>query len=67
MLSGVVAKWADRVEVICARCTEQAANLDAMLVRPDGYVAWARRSSQKGGELRRTLRDALDRWFGAAD
>ncbi|MGY4102624.1 aromatic-ring hydroxylase C-terminal domain-containing protein [Nocardia sp. R16R-3T] len=35
---------------------------DALLIRPDGYVAWA---GEAGGNADR-LRDALSRWFGAA-
>lgn len=38
-------KWGGRVEVTSARCYERPANLDVMLVRPDGYVAWALGSS----------------------
>jgi 2-polyprenyl-6-methoxyphenol hydroxylase-like FAD-dependent oxidoreductase len=32
----VVAAWKDRVDLISARCYERPANLDAMLIRPDG-------------------------------
>jgi hypothetical protein len=65
-LRNVVTKWADRVEVASARCYERPANLDAMLIRPDGYVAWALRSSDEDHESERTLRAALEKWFGAA-
>jgi hypothetical protein len=44
-LRKVATNWADQVEVTSARCYERPANLDAMLVRPDGYVAWALRSA----------------------
>ena len=49
--------WRDRVDLV----TDPAAELDlpAVLVRPDGYVAWA-------GELQQDLDDHLARWFGAA-
>jgi 3-(3-hydroxy-phenyl)propionate hydroxylase len=33
---------------------------DAVLIRPDGYVAWVGDQSQSG------LSDALTTWFGAA-
>ena len=49
------APWRDRVDVIAA--TSPDPDLGGLLVRPDGYVAWA------GGP---GLPDALSRWFGAA-
>jgi 3-(3-hydroxy-phenyl)propionate hydroxylase len=33
---------------------------DAVLIRPDGYVAWVGEASQSG------LREALTTWFGQA-
>ncbi len=47
--------WADRVDVIA----DPTAALDApaLLLRPDGYVAWI-------GEHQRDLNDHLARWFG---
>ncbi|MDC2954254.1 rifampin monooxygenase [Streptomyces gilvifuscus] len=50
--------WADRVDHV----TDSAAELDdvpAVLLRPDGHVAWAG-ADQEG------LPAALERWFGAA-
>ena len=49
--------WADRVDIVSATTPEPPA--DALLVRPDGYVAWA---GERGAE---GLRQALDAWFGA--
>jgi 2-polyprenyl-6-methoxyphenol hydroxylase-like FAD-dependent oxidoreductase len=37
----------------------------AMLLRPDGYVAWA--ADSDGVEEREALREALSRWFGVRD
>jgi hypothetical protein len=53
--------WTDRVEVITATTADRPA--DAVLVRPDGYVAWAADS----GTARAAdgLRHALQTWFGA--
>ncbi|WP_370937948.1 FAD-dependent monooxygenase [Amycolatopsis sp. cg13] len=52
--------WADRVDLIA----DPAATLDApaVLLRPDGYIAWI-------GEDQQDLNDHLARWFGqpAAD
>jgi hypothetical protein len=51
--------WADRIEVITGTwATGQDPALDAVLIRPDGYVAWT--SPGSGGDLA----DALGRWFG---
>src|SRR3954454_15226248 len=52
-----VAGWADRVD----RVVDVSEELDepAVLVRPDGHVAWV-------GEDQRELLDRLPRWFGAA-
>jgi 2-polyprenyl-6-methoxyphenol hydroxylase-like FAD-dependent oxidoreductase len=49
------AAWSDRVDVITAGCAEAPA--DAVLIRPDGYVAWA------GAECAE-LEVALGTWFG---
>jgi 2-polyprenyl-6-methoxyphenol hydroxylase-like FAD-dependent oxidoreductase len=48
-LATVAARWLDRVDVI------RTDKSPGMLIRPDGYVAWA---GEKG------LNDALKRWFG---
>jgi 2-polyprenyl-6-methoxyphenol hydroxylase-like FAD-dependent oxidoreductase len=50
--------WADRVDVVTA------AGTDALLVRPDGYVAWAADGADGTAVVR--LRQALARWFGSA-
>ncbi|HEY3560824.1 MAG TPA: FAD-dependent monooxygenase [Kribbella sp.] len=47
----------DQVEVITGRGDRSI----ALLVRPDGYVAWA--AEQDGEAERDGLRDALERWF----
>jgi 2-polyprenyl-6-methoxyphenol hydroxylase-like FAD-dependent oxidoreductase len=62
-----IAQWADRVKSIDAKY-ESAWELPAIcavtaptavLVRPDGYVAWVGEQTQTG------LTDALTKWFGA--
>jgi 2-polyprenyl-6-methoxyphenol hydroxylase-like FAD-dependent oxidoreductase len=54
------ADWKDRVDITVARSDGE---LDGILVRPDGYVAWAAaaRDADRDG-----LRTALATWFGAA-
>lgn len=61
-----IAPWADRVRRIDARYTGiwelpvlgTVAAPTAVLIRPDGYVAWASDGTDEG------LRDALTTWFG---
>ncbi len=57
------AGWSDRVDVVTAVPSEAPADLrdtSAVLVRPDGYVAWAAPGSWSD------LPMALERWFGPA-
>jgi 3-(3-hydroxy-phenyl)propionate hydroxylase len=62
-----VAAWTDRVQLIDAKCAATCelpvigavAVPDAVLIRPDGYVAWVGEGAQAG------LTDALTRWFGS--
>ena len=55
-LRSQVAGWSDRIDVIGAECPA-GAPADALLIRPDGYVAWA---GTAGAGLDRSLR----KWFG---
>jgi 2-polyprenyl-6-methoxyphenol hydroxylase-like FAD-dependent oxidoreductase len=55
--------WADRVDVVAGAVTEEPAT--ALLVRPDGYVAWASSSADPDDGERKALRMALERWFGS--
>ncbi|MCP2260638.1 bifunctional hydroxylase/dehydrase [Streptoalloteichus tenebrarius] len=57
-LGAVAEGWADRVDVVRASAPELP-GVDAVLVRPDGYVAWAAPDAE--GER---LDVALGRWFG---
>ncbi|MEV7217391.1 FAD-dependent monooxygenase [Kitasatospora cineracea] len=62
-LRAAAAPWADRVGVTAADWADDEAGRPdapaALLVRPDGYVAWAAPDDAP-------LRAALERWFGAA-
>ncbi|WP_019815356.1 rifampin monooxygenase [Saccharomonospora saliphila] len=49
--------WADRVDHVVD--TSEELDVPAVLLRPDGHVAWA-------GEDQQGLLDQLPRWFGAA-
>jgi bifunctional hydroxylase/dehydrase len=59
-----VAPWSDRVDIVTARArAERWTNLDgvdALLVRPDGHVAWL----AIGGRGPAGLAEALTRWLG---
>jgi 2-polyprenyl-6-methoxyphenol hydroxylase-like FAD-dependent oxidoreductase len=58
--SAVAAGWSDRVDVVTGTVTDGPA---AMLIRPDGYVAWA--ADAFDDDHASALRTALARWFGA--
>ncbi|MFF0594023.1 rifampin monooxygenase [Streptomyces antibioticus] len=53
-----VAGWADRVDHVVD--VSEELDVPAVLLRPDGHVAWA-------GEEQRELVGGLRRWFGKAD
>jgi 3-(3-hydroxy-phenyl)propionate hydroxylase len=61
-----IAAWADRVRLVEARYSGRwelpvigaVPAPSAVLIRPDGYVAWVEERTQEG------LRDKLIRWFG---
>jgi 2-polyprenyl-6-methoxyphenol hydroxylase-like FAD-dependent oxidoreductase len=58
--AAAAAAWADRVDTVTAAMADGPA---AVLIRPDGYVAWAADTFEAGDADR--LRIALTRWFGA--
>ncbi|MBV6700503.1 FAD-dependent monooxygenase [Kitasatospora aureofaciens] len=58
-LTDLVAGWKDRVDVVSASCPEPPAG--ALLVRPDGYVAWATGPGEADPD---GLTRALRTWFG---
>ncbi|HET9139223.1 MAG TPA: hypothetical protein VFO68_07645, partial [Actinophytocola sp.] len=56
----LAAGWADRVDIVAGAWADTGglSTPDAVLVRPDGYIAWAAPSDDD-------LTEALRRWFGA--
>jgi len=62
-LAQCAAGWKDRVDLVVAACGDQAVPARALLVRPDGYVAWATDSPDATAELD-ALRTVLEYWFG---
>lgn len=59
-IRALVAPWADRLRVVTAK-PAQPRELSALLMRPDGIVAWAADTGDLDG-----LPEALSRWFGPA-
>ena len=59
-LRAAAAGWTGRVQTAVARSDQP---LDGVLVRPDGYVAWAAAAGHRDTD---GLRHALQTWFGAA-
>ena len=55
--------WQHRVEIRTARTDHRPA--DALLIRPDAYVAWAVTAGEPAGPAAPALREALGTWFGA--
>jgi hypothetical protein len=60
-LAEAATDWGDRVDVIAATTAEPPA--EAVLIRPDGYVAWAAAPGTPAPAD--GLREALRTWFGA--
>jgi hypothetical protein len=52
--------WTDRVDIVTGSSADIEAR--ALLLRPDGYIAWAADTFDADAEAR--LHDALQRWFG---
>jgi 2-polyprenyl-6-methoxyphenol hydroxylase-like FAD-dependent oxidoreductase len=61
-LAAVAKRYAGRVELVRGRCDDAGAS--GLLVRPDGFVAWA---SDDRADDQAGLEAALTRWLGAGD
>ncbi|WP_437694363.1 hypothetical protein [Sorangium sp. So ce176] len=61
------AAWGDRVDAVRATADPRSdlAALEALLVRPDGHVAWASDAARRATRLS-DLRSALEAWCGPA-
>nr|AEE65473.1 oxygenase-like protein [uncultured bacterium BAC AB649/1850] len=62
----VASRWADRIDIVTAvphgtGPDDPFHGVDALLVRPDGYIAWVA-GTDAGAD---GLDDALQRWFGS--
>jgi 2-polyprenyl-6-methoxyphenol hydroxylase-like FAD-dependent oxidoreductase len=56
--------WGDRIDIVTAEAADGPA--DALLLRPDAYVAWAAGADEPIDGDAAGLRDALATWFGEA-
>ncbi|MFI5486728.1 FAD-dependent monooxygenase [Micromonospora echinaurantiaca] len=61
-LRQIAGDWVDRVDIRTAKTDTRPA--DALLIRPDGHVAWAATLDEPTASAEATLRDALSGWFG---
>jgi 2-polyprenyl-6-methoxyphenol hydroxylase-like FAD-dependent oxidoreductase len=61
-LASAASPWRDRVNVVAGRPVSEPPPAAAMLIRPDGYVAWA--AGPDTGDLAVGLPEALRTWFG---
>lgn len=59
--AGTAKRWSDRVDIVAAEPGGDLPEADAILLRPDGYVAWVAPDEDAS-----PLADALERWFGPA-
>ncbi|HLH59769.1 MAG TPA: FAD-dependent monooxygenase [Streptosporangiaceae bacterium] len=55
--------WRHRVDIRTADTSSRPA--DALLIRPDGHIAWAAATGEPAGIAGPALREALSCWFGA--
>lgn len=60
-LASLASDYGDRLAYVAGPAQEQL-GLVALLIRPDGFIAWAAGEAVDRGELRK----AAERWFGAA-
>ena len=63
VVAAALAEIEDGLHVVAGSPVGEVA-ATALLVRPDGYVAWATSQAQPGADDIRELRDVLTRWFG---
>ncbi|MER6046730.1 FAD-dependent monooxygenase [Streptomyces sp. NPDC001793] len=56
--------WTDRVRTVAALDTDAEAEAAALLIRPDGHLAWAADAPVRTPAHAEDLRTALTSWFG---
>ena len=63
VVAGATPAGPGRVSVLAARCLTRPARADALLIRPDGYVAWAAGPDAEASGRADGLHEALRAWF----
>jgi len=63
-LREIAQDWAARIDVHIAKTGDRPA--DALLIRPDGHVAWVATLDEPANTATVTLRESLAGWFGAS-
>ena len=61
-LREIARDWQHRIDIHTAETGHRPA--DALLIRPDAYIAWAAATGEPAGTAAPALRDALSYWFG---
>jgi 2-polyprenyl-6-methoxyphenol hydroxylase-like FAD-dependent oxidoreductase len=61
-LRGAARDWRQRIDIRTAQADHRPA--DALLIRPDAYIAWAAGAGEPPSTAAPALREALSRWFG---
>ena len=61
-LREIAGNWQHRVDIHTATTDHRPA--DAILIRPDAYVAWAATVAEPAETAAPALRDALSHWLG---
>jgi hypothetical protein len=64
-LRRLASAYKGRVHVVAARCASATTQADAILIRPDGYAAWAAGETESDAAAGESLERALGTWFGA--
>ncbi|MFH8370455.1 FAD-dependent oxidoreductase [Streptomyces sp. NPDC018031] len=65
-LRAVAAGYADRVGTLTAGCPSRP-ELAAVLIRPDGFTAWAADTEAQASTSTAGLAEALEQWFGVPE
>jgi len=61
-LRQIAQDWRHRIDIVTASAGDRPA--DALLIRPDAYIAWAAATGEPAGTAAPALRQALIQWFG---
>ncbi|HXZ64060.1 MAG TPA: FAD-dependent oxidoreductase, partial [Streptosporangiaceae bacterium] len=62
-VAAAAAKWDGRVTILITNLLAGTPPADGLLIRPDGYVAWA--AGPGAADPAAGVTDALRTWFGA--